>query len=414
MNWGSLRDFFAGVAWKRLTAHEVDPRVSNGHEIQGVGKLRELLGTTGLRDIPATYLVFGDDDSPPERVRSTASWYDARANDPSRSAEWRLYYPADVEVIQARTQPGDLLVIALLESRALAVFLAPQGSEREAQLSALFGLDVGNDADLHVQRFGPENDLSFTAVAILDDLGLPTPEPTAGDVASRAFEIASDLITKFGPQLPTGRTVADLIHQRMPVEDAVADPDGALYRWIEAQAAIYRLWEDEVIRRRIDDGFTDHSGATDVQAFRDFTMSLRQSRVSRAGGALQLHTARVLHANAIDFSEQVTTENKERPDFIFPSAGAYHDPAFPGEQLHMLGVKFTLKDRWRQVLNEAARIKHKHLLTMDAAITASGLSSMAASDLTLVIPDAIRRTYPTAQQSAISSVRDFIALLRAG
>lgn len=412
MNWGSLRDFFAGVAWKRLSAHEVDPCVSNGHEFQGVGKLRELLGTTSLSDIPATYLVFGDDDSPPERVRSTATWYDSRANDPSRAPEWRLYYPSDVEVLQAKTRPGDLLVIALLESGALAVFLAPRGSEREAQLNALFGLDVGDDVRLHVQRFGPEKDLSFTAVTILDDLGLPTPEPTVGDVASMASEIARELVTTFGAQLPAGRTVAGLIHQRMPAEDAVADPDGALYRWIEAQAAVYRLWEDEIIRKRIDDGFTDHSGATDVQAFRDFTMSLRQSRVSRAGGALQLHTARVLEANAIAFSEQVTTENNERPDFIFPSAGAYHDSAFPDERLRMLGVKFTLKDRWRQVLNEAVRIKHKHLLTMDAAITGSGFRSMAASDLTVVIPDTIRRTYPTAQRSGISTVRDFIALLR--
>jgi hypothetical protein len=141
-------------------------------------------------------------------------------------------------------------------------------------------------------------------------------------------------------------------------------------------------------------------------------MSLRQSRVSRAGGALQLHTARILRTNGVRFDEQVTTENRERPDFVFPGADAYNDPTFPASRLHMLGAKFTLKDRWRQVLNEAARIRHKHLLTMDAAVTASGLQAMTASGLTLVIPDMVRRAYPVEQQSAIGSVLEFIELVR--
>jgi hypothetical protein len=33
----------------------------------------------------------------------------------------------------------------------------------------------------------------------------------------------------------------------------------------------------------------------------------------------------------------------------------------------MLGSKSTLKDRWRQVLDEADRITHKHLLTLSRA-----------------------------------------------
>lgn len=418
MNWGSFRDYFHGVAWKRLTAHEVDPSVSNGHEFQGVQKLKELLGTERRSEIPAVYLLFSDEEGPPERVTSTASWYDSRANDPTRSPEWRLYYPSDAGIIQAKMQPDDLMVIALLESESLAVLLAPKGSERETQLGALFAIDLQDDARVHVQRFGSQKDLSFTAVAILEDLDLPgdlalqTPEPKSGVATDLATEIARELVSGYGRRLPEGRTVATLIHERMPAEDAAADPDGALHRWIEAQAAVYRLWEDEIISRRIRDGFVDQRHEPDIQAFREFTMSLRQSRVSRAGGALQLHTARILRANNVRFDEQVTTENRERPDFVFPGSEAYHDTKFPNSRLHMLGVKFTLKDRWRQVLNEAARIRHKHLLTMDAAVTASGLKAMAASDLTLVIPDEIRRGYPAVQQAAISTVRDFIALVR--
>jgi len=411
MNWGSLRDLFTGIAWKRLSAHEVDPAVSNGHEFQGARELRALLGAEPLLDLPATYLLFGDDDGAPECVRATASWYDARARDPNRSQEWRLYYPREARAIQARMHPGDLVVIARFGTGSLAVLLAPQGSVREAQLSALFGLDLGDAGKAHIQHFAKRDSISFVAVTILEDLGLAAPEPVSGTTTDTAAQIAHELVGAYGSQLPTGVAVAELIQQRMPGEDAVADPDGALHRWIEAQAAVYRLWEDEIIRRRIQRGFLNPPGVPDVQAFRDFTMSLRQSRVSRAGAALQLHTARILRANRVRFDEQVITENNERPDFVFPGAAAYHDAAFPAARLHMLAAKFTLKDRWRQVLNEAARIRHKHLLTMDGAVTASGLTAMAASHLELVIPDIIRSAYPAKQRSGISSVREFIALL---
>ncbi len=37
----------------------------------------------------------------------------------------------------------------------------------------------------------------------------------------------------------------------------------------------------------------------------------------------------------------------------FPFRRAYHDTEFPVENLRMLAVKTTCKDRWRQILNEA-------------------------------------------------------------
>ena len=42
-----LRRFFGGVAWKRLAAVETDPVSSNQHELNGVARLKSLLGIFG-------------------------------------------------------------------------------------------------------------------------------------------------------------------------------------------------------------------------------------------------------------------------------------------------------------------------------------------------------------------------------
>lgn len=64
------------------------------------------------------------------------------------------------------------------------------------------------------------------------------------------------------------------------------------------------------------------------------------------------------------FATQAVTEGNKKPDFLFPSAGAYHDTEFPVENLRMLAVKTTCKDRWRQILNEADKIHQVHLFTL--------------------------------------------------
>lgn len=408
MNWGALRSLFKGVAWKRLTPHEIDAKVSNGHEFQGINRLRELLGPESFRNRPATYLLFLSDDSPAEAVKSTATWYDARANDASRSAEWRLYYPGEAGAVQSM-RAGDLMILAVSQADELTVILAPADSAREAQLTALFGLTESDR--VQVRMFGGEEILTFGTASILEDLGLADSLPAAGPELDVAATIANELIARFGGRLPRGRDVSGFIHDRVKEVDPVADPDGALYRWIEVEASVFRLWEDALIAQRIEQGFFDPGGKSDVQGFRDFTMSLRQSRVSRAGGALQLHVARVFDANSIAYDEQVVTEHNEKPDFIFPGAKAYHDPATRDDSLRMLAAKFTLKDRWRQVLREAERIPRKHLLTMDPAVSHRSLESMQAAQLTLVIPEPIRVFYGVESSAMILNVRGFLGLL---
>ncbi|MNV79121.1 Type-2 restriction enzyme EcoRII [compost metagenome] len=76
----------------------------------------------------------------------------------------------------------------------------------------------------------------------------------------------------------------------------------------------------------------------------------------------------------------------------------------------MLGSKTTCKDRWRQVLSEAARIGHKHLLTLEPGISESQTTEMRDKRLQLVLPASIHASYRPAQRPDLSSLRGFIDL----
>ena len=74
----------------------------------------------------------------------------------------------------------------------------------------------------------------------------------------------------------------------------------------------------------------------------------------------------------------------------------------------MLGVKSTCKDRWRQVLTEADRIKMKHLLTLEAAISKNQTDQMEARYLQLVLPEGLHQTYSCEQQAWLTNISAFI------
>jgi hypothetical protein len=127
---------------------------------------------------------------------------------------------------------------------------------------------------------------------------------------------------------------------------------------------------------------------------------------------LENHLETLFKANKIQYSRNPVTENKSRPDFIFPDAASYHNKEFSPLLLSMLGVKTTCKDRWRQVLAEADRIENKHLLTIEAAISKNQTDEMKAKNLQLVLPESIHSTYTAEQQKWLMSVSDFTSLLK--
>lgn len=132
----------------------------------------------------------------------------------------------------------------------------------------------------------------------------------------------------------------------------------------------------------------------------------------RVGLALENHLEVLFAECGIQCTRTAVTENKARPDFIFPGIEAYRNPAFNPLRLTMLGVKSTCKDRWRQVLSEADRIDHKHLLTLETSISVHQTDEMKAKALQLVLPRGLHKTYTPQQQTWLMDMSSFSALVR--
>lgn len=151
----------------------------------------------------------------------------------------------------------------------------------------------------------------------------------------------------------------------------------------------------------------------DVDDFLSFSLSVQNRRKSRAGRALENHLEALFAIYGLRCERGVETENRNRPDFLFPGQAEYRDAGFPSSRLTMLGAKSTLKDRWRQVLSEAERIETKHLLTLVPSISTNQTDEMRAKRLQLVVPAGLHRAYTPAQQEWLMDVASFIALVRA-
>src|SRR4051812_14054343 len=146
-----LEHYFAGAAGKQLTAVEANPVASNQHEFNGVTALKRLLGEppSGGR-VLRTKFVYLDDTIEPESELSTMTWYDARANHPTRS-ECRLYYPPNY--VMDGAAEGDYMVIAHLcegvdPDADAVVIISPDSSTTAAQLQTLFGLEPSAALDV--------------------------------------------------------------------------------------------------------------------------------------------------------------------------------------------------------------------------------------------------------------------------
>ena len=117
----------------------------------------------------------------------------------------------------------------------------------------------------------------------------------------------------------------------------------------------------------------------------------------------------ILKCAKLPFSIRPDVDGK--PDVIFPGKTAYDDPHFPDNNLNMLGIKTTCKDRWRQVLNEAKRIEVKHLLTLQQGISRNQLTEMQKANVVLVVPAPLHDKYPKEFRSDLITVDDFVRQL---
>ena len=106
-------------------------------------------------------------------------------------------------------------------------------------------------------------------------------------------------------------------------------------------------------------------------------------------------------------------DSNKRPDFVFPSVTAYMNAAFPASHLRMLAVKSTVRERWRQILEEADRVETKHLLTLQEGVSEGQFSAMQEAGVHLVVPEGLHERYPRPVRPYLQTLESFIGEVRA-
>lgn len=414
MKRGYLSEYFDGVAAKRLSAVEADLLTSNQHEFQGVEGLVAILGEpVGKVPYEAKVIYLDDSNDEPLIEDATFTWYDVREKERLRGGtksgrmrwEYRLYFPTTNVSIKATV--GDLLIIAKRHDGGLLVIVAQNGTGTAQQLQWLFGFSdlthpgyfVKSEKDLEQDR------IEFASRVILESVGV-----VAETSAEKYLNV---MLRKFKGKFPTTREFSTYARSTLKDVNACDDPDAALMAWMEREELLFRTLERHLIADRLSQGFGGGgNGELDVDGFLTFSLSVQNRRKSRVGLALENHLEFLFLENDLRHTRTAVTENKSKPDFLFPGIVEYRDTAFTSSRLTMLGVKSTCKDRWRQVLAEADRIDNKHLLTLEASISTQQTNEMTAKSLQLVLPRALHQTYTPQQQSRLMDVSEFTALAR--
>jgi hypothetical protein len=187
-------------------------------------------------------------------------------------------------------------------------------------------------------------------------------------------------------------------------------PDERLMKRRQCEYDLFRSLEEAIVMPRLGQGFTT------VPEFLEFAQTILQRRRARSGRSLELHVREIFKEEQFvegrDFSWQPESEPGKRPDFLFPSESHYKDPHFPAGKLRMLAVKTTCKDRWRQVLQEANRIEHVHLLTLQEGVSENQFKEMTDAKVHLVVPSSLHDSYPKAVREHLQTFEDFIGDIR--
>ncbi|KVT85555.1 restriction endonuclease [Burkholderia ubonensis] len=407
MKKGYLSQYFKGVALKRLSEVEADVTRSNQHEFNGVEGLRGILGEpNGKVRFTAKFIYLSDQDDEPIIEDGFLTWYDARQRARQERGvmrwEYRLYFPTNL--VSQNAAAGDLLVIAKQSDDTLLAIVAEKDTTIERQITWLFGFSDSAHPGFSVKsELETEQDrIGFAARVVLEQIGVETEE--------EAPIYLEQMLARFDGMFP--KTIEFSAYARSTISDlsCIDDPDAALVAWIEREEILFRTLEKHLLGEKLRS--LTQAGVDETEPFIKLVQSALQRRKSRAGSALENHLEKIFTDHGVTYARTGVTENNLKPDFIFPGIQYYHDSAFPQERLTMLASKSTCKDRWRQILNEAAKIPNKHLLTLEPSISENQTNEMKAERVQLVLPRSLHATYKPIQRVWLIDVAEFIALAK--
>lgn len=219
---------------------------------------------------------------------------------------------------------------------------------------------------------------------------------------------AAELPEGWATAFPSAAALARKSVEMLPCRGL--NPDQRLLKRLRCEYEIFQSVEHAVELPAVMAGFAT------VDGFIRRAQTILQRRKSRAGRSLELQTREIFIEERLvegtHFSHQPESDPGKRPDFLFPSQAAYQDAAFPEARLRMLAVKTTCKDRWRQVINEADRIRQKHLLTLQEGVSEAQFREMYDAGVRLVVPAGLVGAYPKSVQPRLHKLATFISDVR--
>ena len=288
---------------------------------------------------------------------------------------------------------------------ALTVFAFVQDENRATQEAHVWVCRTEAEEDLVEDRIGPVEPGQSLSVSPGHDLTLFAGlTETRTDCRLDPSEIPPEWLQAY----PTGIEIIRKTVEMRP--DTGLDPDERLLRRRACEFEVYLSVEEAVELPAIRAGFTN------IEAFIARAQSILQRRKSRSGRSLELHAREIFIEEGLregaEFAHDVEAEPGRRPDFLFPSQTLYQNPDYPDDRLRMLAVKTTCRDRWRQILNEAARITTKHLLTLQEGVSVSQFQEMKDSGVRLVVPAGLTASYPADIRPELITLESFIGDLR--
>ncbi|WP_206057567.1 type II restriction endonuclease [Nitrincola schmidtii] len=334
MKKGYLSQYFHGVAVKVLSAVEADTLASNQHEFNGVEGLRNLLGEPeGKKKYPAKFVYLTDHDGDPVTEDGFLTWYDARQRARLERGvmrwEYRLYFPTNH--VSQLASAGDILIIAKRPDNSLLSIVAEAETTISQQLLWLFGVGSLIHPGFSVrEELETEQDrIEFASRFILESIGVQV------EVNDQSY--LDQMIQNFSGKFPTTREFSLYARSTLPDLHPEDGQDEVLMAWMEREEILFRTLEKHMIGERLSQGFDG-----DVDGFISFSLSVQNRRKSRAGLALENHLEALFKECGVQYSRTPITENKSKPDFIFPGQEEYFDPLFDELKLTMLGVKSSV------------------------------------------------------------------------
>jgi hypothetical protein len=282
--------------------------------------------------------------------------------------------------LQDPDSTGSILVTAWDRSNSVEAWLASGLEEEEAIEGVLGPVEPSTNVTRTISAEGK----AIIVIAALEEC--------APDI--------EELPEAWASVFPSGRDLTAEAIRRRPATNR--DVDHRLVDRYRCEFGLFRVVEAAHTLPLVAAGFKS------VEEFLGVAQTVANRRKARAGRSLELHLRHVFDEERVVYETGASTEDNRRPDFLFPSMLAYQS----GRPTLMLGVKTSVKDRWRQVLDEAAKISEKHLFTLSEGVSPNQFKQMQGSGIRLVVPADSVRKFPVSIRPKLLTLASFIDLVR--